>query len=136
MANKSKLKKILSALKFNIMRLKYENKFSTQRCKLKYLYFPKENSKKLLVVFSGFPSGTRFPATYNYMKTFENVEYNRLYILDNFGPDIRGGSYYLGKNKDFFVEEAVNKLIDSKAKEIGVTKNDITLAGTSKGGYA
>lgn len=118
-----------------LMKIKYEKVFKSKTTKIKYLFFPNAESDKLLVVFSAFPGKNR-PATYNYIKTFKNEKCNKLYILDNYGPDIRGGSYYLGKGKDFFVEDAVSELITFIAKDISVVHKDIIATGSSKGGYA
>ena len=50
------------------------------------------------------------PARYNYIRTLDNIEVNRLYILDDEGDDQRG-SYYLGQYPEFYTEKAVIELI-------------------------
>ncbi|QWH09536.1 Two component regulator three Y domain-containing protein (plasmid) [Bacillus mycoides] len=114
--------------------LSKEREFDSGECKLKYLFLKNNKSDKLLVVFSGFPAKGK-PAVYNYVLKFRNVECNKLYILDDFGDDVRG-SYYLGENNNFFVERAVTKLIDNISKENSIKQQDITTIGTSKGGFA
>ena len=105
----------------------YKDKSTT----LKY-YFKKSNTDKLIVVFS---SCTRkgAKARYNYIYTLKNKDINQLYILDDFGYDNRG-AYYLGRNNDFYIEKSVTKLIQSVIKENNI--NNVTFAGSSKGGYA
>lgn len=71
-------------------------------------------------------------ARYNYMRTVENYNVNKLFILDDFGFDGRG-AYYLGKNKDFKIAEDVASLIDKICIEADVKKE--IYIGSSKGGY-
>lgn len=131
----TKIKKLSVRARVEILKIKYEHVFATKSCKLKYMFFPNKTSDKLLVVFAGFPNVGR-PARYNYIETFKDVDCNKLYILDNFGPDIRGGSYYLGKAKDFFVENTVVSLIDNISTKCKIEKRNIITAGSSKGGFA
>jgi len=86
------------------------------------------------VVFSGFP-GKGKPPCYNYVLKFSKLRCNKLYILDNFGFDSRG-SYYLGRNRDFYVARAVTQLIEKIASECKIDNDNIITAGTSKGGFA
>lgn len=132
---KEKYRKIVNITKSELIKFKYEKEFNTESCKLKYLFFPNKNSDKLLVIFSAFPSVNR-PARYNYVESFKGVKCNKLYILDNFGPDIRGGSYYLGENKVFFIEDAVGLLIEEVCNSLRINKTDIITTGSSKGGFA
>lgn len=132
---KTAIKKIRRKIEIKLLISKYEQKFKRGDCELKYLFFPSKTSEKLLIIFSGFPGEDR-PAVYNYISTFKNIDCNKLFILDNFGPDIRGGSYYLGKNKDLYIENAVCLLIKNIMDRIGANKNDIIATGSSKGGFA
>lgn len=127
---KRAIKKILLLLIFKIN----EKTYKTQKCGLKYLYFRNKKSNKLIVIFSALP-GINQKAGYNYVLKFKNVQANRLYILDNFGFDGRG-AYYLGKCKDFFIEKAVHNLINEIAIKNNIPTQNITTAGSSKGGFA
>ena len=125
----------MKRVKIELLKRKHEHEFETNKGRLKYLFLPAKSSDFLLVIFSAFPSINK-PASYNYVDTFKDVNCHRIYILDDFGPDIRGGSYYLGKNKDFFIAEMVTEFIEHKAKELGIQYKNIITSGTSKGGYA
>ena len=114
--------------------LSKEETFDNGECEIKHLFLKKNNSSKLLVVFSGFPPAGK-KRSYNYVLKFRDLECNKLYILDEFGADERG-SYYLGKDKDFFITKAVSQLIEQVASKHNISKNDIITAGSSKGGYA
>ena len=113
--------------------LKRERQYEHRQCKLSYLFF-KEKSDKLLVVFSGFPGKGR-KAVYNYIMTFRNLKCNKLYILDNFGFDKRG-AYYLGHNRDFFIERATTELIQRVLVENNILREDVITVCSSKGGFA
>jgi hypothetical protein len=121
------LKKIIFYLK---LRFK-QKKFKKNRHIIKYI-FEKSESNSLIVVFSGFP-GKNQTARYNYIKTLEKYKVNKLFILDDIGPNKRG-AYYLGKNKNFYFAELVEELInDIKSKTL---INRTLCVGSSKGGYA
>ena len=135
MGTKSFINRASKVAKVELLKIKYEHVFESEGCNLKYLFLPKKTSKHLLVVFSAFPSVNR-AAGYNYVDTFKKSNCSRLYIMDNYGPNIRGGSYYLGENKDFFIQKAVSELIEEKTRELGLQNNNVITAGTSKGGFA
>lgn len=99
---------------------------------IKYVFIPTIDCDYLVVGFSGFaPVGS--PPKYNYLRTLENVEVNKLFILDDQGER---GSYYLGKNRVFDVEESVLSLIISIADKYNIKHKNIICCGSSKGGYA
>lgn len=98
---------------------------------VKYI-LEKNNSDKLVVIFSGFPNKNE-SARYNYRRTLNNIKFNKLFILDDFGYENRG-SYYICENNDFFVEEGIASLINFVKEKLNV-KETIFL-GSSKGGYA
>lgn len=100
---------------------------------IKYVFKPsKIKSKHLVVVFSGFnPKGTS-PA-YNYIRTLQSLQVNKLFILDDYGER---GCYYLGKNRLFDIESSVVSLITLIANENSVPHENIICCGSSKGGYA
>lgn len=101
--------------------------------KIKFIRFDGA-SEKLVVVFSGFngPDAER-QQSYNYMKSLRNLNVNKLYILDNHG---KRGSYYLGKIKHGTVEKSVFELIEFQRKELEITRENVILCGSSKGGSA
>ena len=99
---------------------------------LKYMFFPKKESNNIVVVFSSF-SRRGIPARYNYLKTLKNYQTNKLFILDDFGIDKRGG-YYLGAYPEFEFQQATINLISQIITKSGVEK--CIFCGTSKGGWA
>jgi len=58
---------------------------------------------------------------------------NLLWIYDNFGAEY---SYYLTENRDFEIEAAVSQLIAEVIDQLGLSSNDCTMVGMSKGGSA
>jgi len=98
---------------------------------VKYLFQKSINpSKTLIVVFSAF--GTKGqPPTYNYVRTLEGYNCNKLYILDDFGCR---ASYYLCENRNFHIERSVISLINKIIHENDI--NQVISCGSSKGGYA
>ena len=98
---------------------------------MKYM-FKRSDSDTLLVVFSACTrNGIR--ARYNYVRTLKDIPFNRLFILDDFAKDHRGG-YYLGKDLSFREEAATKALIDAVIQKEGIKK--VIFCGSSKGGYA
>lgn len=115
--------------------LRKEKKFKDKDCELSYLFLRKRKSKKLLVIFSGFGQDSNKKPVYNYILRFLKINCNKLYILDNFGPDLQG-AYYLGEDKDFYISRAVIELINKIAIDNGISKDNIITLGSSKGGFA
>lgn len=113
--------------------LSKEKIFKGDKCDLKYLFFKSRKSKYLLIVFSGFNGNGK--ARYNCIRKFISLRCNKLYILDDFGDDNKG-SYYLGENGDFFIDDAVSKLINTITTKNNISKNHIICSGSSKGGFA
>lgn len=100
---------------------------------IKYLLFPNEESNKLVVVFQAINT----KQAYNYVKTIKDEPVNRLYIKDEYGEDpTTKSSYYLGKRKGMEVFNATQKLISEVVDYLGVNKENVIFAGSSKGGYA
>jgi hypothetical protein len=98
---------------------------------VKYLYFPSyKDSDLLTITFAGFHAEGATPK-YNYIRTLDAFDCNRLYLLDDFGSR---GSYYMCKSRDFKIERSIKKLIDMICQEHGIKKK-ISL-GSSKGGSA
>lgn len=129
------MKKLSKYIEFATTLLKQavqERRFRYSNTTLKYMYQPCKGSNRLLVVFS---ACTRpgIPARYNYMRTLKDVPVNRLFILDDFGEDHRGG-YYLGAYPDFEMEKATKALIDKFIARPEISK--VCFGGSSKGGWA
>ena len=92
------------------------------------------NSKYLLVIFSGFNRIEATPQkTYNYIRALNGVNYNKLFILDSYGPR---GCYYLGENMSFEVETSVVSLISKISTMYDIPNKNIITVGSSKGGSA
>ncbi|WP_052948671.1 hypothetical protein [Mesobacillus campisalis] len=109
---------------------KNEKVFKGER-DVKYILFKSHKpTPNLVVVFSGIPPIGKNPA-YNYVRTLEGYNCNKLFILDDFGCR---ASYYLAENQDYAIERSVISLINFIAKENGIT--NILACGSSKGGYA
>ena len=100
---------------------------------IKYLFKPGQ-TKKLLVIFSGFnsPEATR-QLSYNYIRTLSGLNCNKLYILDD--PDPRG-SYYIGNITEKKQEKSVISLINHYMNTLNLDYSDIISCGSSKGGTA
>lgn len=121
----------------DLLKTKYLMKFKQEtyigdKYKINYLLEKNNKSKDLLIVFSACTKVGQ-KARYNYIRTLEEFECNKLYILDDFGFDGRG-AYYLGKDKDFMIEKDVLSLINKVSAEINPEKE--IYIGSSKGGYS
>ncbi|MFT4469789.1 accessory Sec system protein Asp2 [Arthrobacter sulfonylureivorans] len=89
----------------------------------------KQDRRHLIVMFTGL----RPRDTYDFdgQSTQEN-QANWLWIKDKFGPQ---PAYTLCRNMDFAIEDAVIALIDAELQRLGLSRNECTLAGISKGGF-
>jgi len=99
--------------------------------KIKYIFEKHKDSDALVVVFSGF-SAVGEPAKYNYMRALQELRVNKLFILDDFGYQNRGGYYLVGR------EAADESLPDEICRLISRFRGNRRLitAGSSKGGSA
>lgn len=99
---------------------------------LKYILDTVKESKDLIIVFSACtrPGVT---ARYNYVRTLKDFKCNKLFILDDLSEDKRG-CYYLGKQPEYLVENAVEQLIERIKKQLNIQR--IFYVGSSKGGWA
>lgn len=127
----NKINKLIDVLKTKAYMKFKQKEYKGNKYNVKYI-LEKKNSDKLLIVFTACTKKGQ-KARYNYIRTVEKYDYNKLFILDDFGFDNRG-AYYLGKNKDFKIEEDVRNLIESVAKNLKI-KEEVYI-GSSKGGYA
>lgn len=95
------------------------------------MFFSNNFSDELIVVFS---SLTRkgVPARYNYVRTLQGVKKNKLFILDDTGPEHRG-SYCLGKYGDSSVEQNTRLLINTIIRDHKIKHT--YYCGSSKGGW-
>ena len=109
MAMMKKVKKYIDYALSLVSKAIREKKYRNENSTLKYLFYPCKNSKDMVVVFSAC-TRVEIPARYNYIRTLDSIEVNRLYILDDEGDDQRG-SYYLGQYPEFYTEKAVIELI-------------------------
>ncbi|AVI42543.1 heparinase II/III domain-containing protein [Bacillus pumilus] len=110
-----------------------ETEFSSMR-NVRYHFQEAKNEKlkdQLVIIFSSLTEKNKF--RYNYIRTLENLHVNKLFILDDFGDQ---GAYYLGRNKDFSIETTVNSLIQYFQRKHKIYNENITMVGSSKGGYA
>jgi hypothetical protein len=89
----------------------------------------KQDRRHLIVVFTGLRPRDRYD--FDGQSTQEN-QANWLWIKDKFGPH---PTYMLCRGMDFAVEDAVMALIDAELLRLGLTRNECTLAGISKGGF-
>ncbi|WP_217167162.1 hypothetical protein [Streptomyces sp. AC512_CC834] len=81
----------------------------------------------LLVVFSSVGS------KYGFGNALSGVQCNVLRIRDRFDG---GTSYYVCRDMDFSVSEAVEELICAYTEKLGLSRDEVVLAGSSKGGSA
>lgn len=127
----NKVNKIIDILKTKIYMIFKQKEYKGDKYNIKYV-FENNNSDKLLIVFTACTKKGQ-KARYNYIRTVENYKINKLFILDDFGFDNRG-AYYLGKDKDFKIQEDVRSLISKIVKDFNI--KDEVYIGSSKGGYA
>lgn len=129
---RKKIRKYYDYIITKIKVLREQKVYKFQEINLKYIYKEKKTADTLVIVFS---ACTRpgLKARYNYVKTLDGLNCNRLYILDDFGYDHRG-SYYLGHMPEFKEQEATISLVQ---KVIGDTNpRNVLFCGSCKGGYA
>ncbi|MGL5151397.1 MAG: accessory Sec system protein Asp2, partial [Clostridium sp.] len=88
------------------------------------------NKDKLIVSFSSFSSKE---PKYNYKTTLELIDCNKLFILDDY---CEKGSYYIGMDGEFNIENSVFSLICNIASINEIKFKNIISIGTSKGGTA
>lgn len=116
----------------------YQNIIREQENKdgIRYLYFPGEKSKSLVIVFQGIKDVNR-KTYYNYIKTLKDIKAPKIYIKDDYGSDLKTRtSYYLGPNKTFTIAKNVLHLIENFREKLDVDKKNVICCGSSKGGFA
>ncbi len=98
---------------------------------LYYCLFQEKRNRDLVLVFSGFP-GANSPAKYNYINTLLTVKTNKLFLLDDVPNPVNNGSYYLGKDGDWYYIDDITGLVEAVTREYDI--NRIITVGSSKGG--
>lgn len=112
------------------MRKQIESHEKTFR-NLKYYYSPCRKSKTLIISFAGFPGPGAAPG-YNYVFRLKGIRANQLYLLDDIWNPVSVGSYYLGKDGEWYLEKDVTDLIRQMKEQYGFDK--VIMIGSSKGG--
>ena len=112
----SKISKAIDLLKTKYKMAMKQKVYQGEKYKVKYILEENKNSEVLLILFTSCTAKGQ-KARYNYMRTVEKYDVNKLFILDDFGFDGRG-AYYLGKDKDFKIAEDVQGLINSICNKI------------------
>lgn len=128
----NKVNKAIDLLKSKFMIRFRQKVFKGKNYNVKYVLNKVSNSDDLIVVFTACTKVGQ-PARYNYVRTLDKYKCNKIFILDDFGFDNRG-AYYLGKNKDFAIQNDVELLINKVIKDLNVKRS--IFVGSSKGGYA
>ena len=127
----NKVNKLIDILKTKAYMKFKQKEHKGNKYNIKYV-LEKNSCDKLLIVFTACTKKGQ-KARYNYIRTVDDYKFNKLFILDDFGFDNRG-AYYLGKDKDFKIEEDVRALINKVIKDFNI-KEEVYI-GSSKGGYA
>ena len=92
------------------------------------------NSDFLVIVFSELNEpGTKNKNIYSCMQTIANINCNKLFIFDDYGPK---GCYYIGEKLNYDVETSVQALISYIARLCSVKQENIICTGYSEGGSA
>ena len=128
----NKAGKAIDLLKTKYLMLFKQKVYHGKKYKIKYLLECNKNSNDILILFTACTREGQ-KARYNYIRTVEEFNCNKLFILDDFGFDQRG-AYYLGKDKDFAILKDVESLIEEVCTKVN-SKKEIYI-GSSKGGYA
>lgn len=98
---------------------------------VEYRFRPAEgDARHLIVIFSGFaaPNGYHFAG-----KSLNDLRANILWIRDDFDGHY---SYYLCRDMNFGIESSVAGLIERTMSGLGLTHEQVSLLGVSKGGSA
>lgn len=127
---------IKSCIRFNNFKIQtklLENEKSFGNNQIKYTFYKPEDlsTKKLLVIFSAIMP--KYQYKYNYYHTLKNIDAYQLFLKDDIGEF---GNYYIAKNKDMSFQNDVLSLILNTLKKYNIPFENVTLIGSSKGGYA
>ncbi len=102
---------------------------------IKYVFEAGKRHKDSLIIIFSDSNGNEVDELnkYDYLAELKNIDCNKLFILDNYGPK---GCYYLGFNLNFEVETSVASLISYITRITNVHYKNIIMVGTNKGGSA
>lgn len=67
----------------------------------------------------------------NYLKLLRDAPVNRLFVLDDFGPQ---GSYLIALDGDVRLGDALCAMLESMRARLGIDKRNVVFMGSSKGG--
>lgn len=124
----NKDKKWITAKPYKYINVRFQDENN-----VRYKFYRNENSKHLLIIFSG---NGESPA-YNYIGGLSELQTNKLFILDDFTTETFNNSvFYVGSNRKNDALSKVSNLIEKIINEIGISKSNIICGGTSKGGFA
>lgn len=100
---------------------------------LSYSFIKEKSSHNLLVIFSSSPNSDVF----NYSKIVNDIKVNKLFISDkNLEGHQFSALYFLGYMNNLFLENEVIELINKCIEELKISRDNVILAGSSKGGFA
>ena len=105
------------------------------KVELNYIFQREITSDYLLIFFSSFPKADESPS-YSYLKSFDNLKCNKMFILDNFGEGGFKVPYFIGSHRGHEIENSVVELIDYICLKYNFNKDNIIAAGSSEGGSA
>lgn len=128
----TKINKLIDLIETKIIMTLNQKIYTGKKYNIKYLFQNNSKSKDLIIIFTSCTKPGQ-KARYNYMRTLDEFECNKLFILDDFGFDKRG-AYYLGNNNGFDIEKDVESLINNIINKLNPNKKNFV--GSSKGGYA
>ncbi|OZT76897.1 hypothetical protein [Salinicoccus roseus] len=131
MFRKAAKKTAQSGAKLDIKR--HEHAYGGKRHKIGYLEYRDQSSSHLIVVLSGFNGRETAgaPAKYNYMRTLQDIQINKLFIKDEVD---NVPVYYLGTDNTTSYLDDVCSLVEEKLAAMGVDREQLIIAGSSKGG--
>jgi hypothetical protein len=100
--------------------------------KISYKFKPRKyDTRHLIVIFSGFGASSEF--TYDFQNALSTINASVLWIKDDFDGHC---GYYMLQHGEPQPELATLELIMQTIHTLGISKNECTLAGFSKGGSA
>lgn len=128
---KRKMHKVWGFLYAKLVKARHQKYFRGE-VNLKYLRMGPVQGNTLIVIFS---SCTRkgVSARYNYIRTLKDIDAPKLFVLDDFGLDGRGG-YYLGQDGGEEIYRTTCALIAKTKAE--ACAEEVLYCGSSKGGWA
>jgi hypothetical protein len=110
-----------------------ESSYFHEGIEVRFRFRPrKQDRRHLVVAFAGVQKGRH--EFYGFDGSLlDHLRAAVLWVMDSFDGE---NSYYLCKDLDLTIQRAVAALIDSKLEELGISKDQCTLLGSSKGATA